>query len=178
MKQIEIVILFQNIFYVLLQNSFFRSEKAPLTKSKSKDTAGESDTEDEACLLSGRVETTEDWSPSSADSAKEQYMFLGNVYTVTRAPTKSMSNQALVAVTPAVTEEDLHVLKENGYNGIEFANEKTLGGETTPDCEVDQFWMDLDINDDQSLKSKTKIKKTVNSDISKPGMLPLRTVVE
>lgn len=128
----------------------------------------------------------------NGEPLREQYMFLGNVYTVTRPRTVGGHGDALgsgsspvgtlVAVTPATaTEEDLHLWKENGN----CSSEKLLGGETTPDCEVDQFWMELETNDHehknekQTLKiTRTRTKKVVTSDIVRPGLLPLRTVIE
>lgn len=129
----------------------------------------------------------DDWSPTSGEAVKEQYMFLGNVYTVTKPRKVTKDNRtpepALVAVTPAVvTEEDLHVWKENECNGIDYPNEKTLGGESNHDDEVEKFWMELDMtNDGLSLPSKndiTRVTKNSTSDIVRPGVLPLRTVLE
>ena len=135
--------------------------------------------------------TTEDWSPTGNpnEAFKEQYMFLGNLYTVTRPRIQTPNSPVLLEVsTPAVTQEDLHYLEneskgvniiENGLPASHFKFEKSLGSEG---FDADDFWMDLEISNEgkeaRNKKSPPKRRKSLPSDIVKAGILPLRTVLE
>jgi len=139
------------------------------------------------------------------DQVKEQYVILGNVYTVTRprsndvdqSNVKNVTSLAKLSVTPAMTEEDIHLWQE--ANAVSKPDEtivhvsKLLDGSSTlinslvtltPDNEADEFWSDLDVStmegpNEESMVYKIKSRKrTNNSDIVIPGILPLKTVVE
>ena len=141
-------------------------------------------------LVSPTKSNTGDWSPSD-EPVKEHYMFLGNLYTFTRPRIQTSNSPALVAVTPAVTEEDLHNMANSGEleggirclenGGIKSChNEKTLGGDS-PD--IENFWMDLEMtNEGKKVRENNVVKpkrgKSLPSDIVKGGILPLPAVHE
>jgi len=131
-------------------------------------------------------------SSSTGDPVKEQYMFLGNLYTFTR-PRVQTENciPATVDVTPAAkTQEDLHMEEE--LKAMESTEEtdtvpptltwqKSIGSQ-----EVDDFWMDLEVSDEFRSTKMTNDKVVVSnkrrsslpSDIVKGGIVSLRTVIE
>ncbi|KAF2355968.1 Protein of unknown function DUF4612 [Trinorchestia longiramus] len=124
------------------------------------------------------------------ENFKEHYVFLGNIYTVTKPATRKSSlptadrspSPTLVAVNPRMTEEDLHLQTLLDNSAPCYQNEKMLGGELSPDTETNQFWMDFDspgLNDKQTNKVvKARGGRGVSCDIVRPSLSGLRPVRE
>ena len=132
------------------------------------------------------------------EHVQEQYVILGNVYTVTRPRTTSGSGtktpkSAKISVSPALTQEDMHVFNEASCHVEPVTTtvhvSKLMDGVSnslvtplTPDSETDEFWTDLDVSTIESSTDDSMVyrirKKENSSDIVRPGILPLKTVLE
>ncbi|XP_018007149.1 uncharacterized protein LOC108664961 [Hyalella azteca] len=175
------------------RDSLMRRERSPSNRSPDSASA-ELDEDQRERLLSEPCDMQESLSDDNSscdqprENFKEQYVFLGNVYTVTRPrktyslPTDRSPSPALVAVTQRMTAEDLHLqgIMDECFPG--YGNEKMRSGDLSPDSEANQFWMGFESPEPterpSNRSSKSRSSRGLPCDIARPGLSSLRPVVE